>query len=279
MTTRQAKVAVGSGAGLIAIGVLTSRWDAWLNAVHEHKEEHESEDGRNTVVMGSCRPRTLGHLTRGALSCLAYLAAVDVLICRRMRDDTSRYFLLHTLANAVITASSVQDMLRVLRDPIGSSLGTCNVLPTYMIPCLFAYHLSVFKNVPLEEWQHHLLFGIGLSGPQLRFCVGPVQNALGFFMCGLPGGIDYAMLTAVKEGLMRSSSEKVWNSRIQVWMRAPGVLLSAYAIYLASRYSGIKGPSKVLPQVLFLLASFNGQYYMQKVVANTSLKVDGHGAC
>jgi len=28
-------------------------------------------------------------------------------------------------------------------------------------------------------------------------------------MCGLPGGVDYAMLAAVKEGRMASSSAKV----------------------------------------------------------------------
>ena len=109
---------------------------------------------------------------------------------------------------------------------------------------------------------------------------GPLQNALGFFMCGLPGGLDYAMLAAVKEGLMASSTEKVWNSRIQVWCRAPGIMLASYAIYLVSRYSKIKSPSsKALPYAAFLLAAFNGQYYMQKVVANTSLKVNGQGAC
>ena len=112
--------------------------------------------------------------------------------------------------------------------------------------------------MPAEEWQHHLLFGLGLSGPNLRFCPGPIQNAVGFFMCGLPGGIDYAMLTAVKEGVMTSAAEKLWNAKIQVWMRAPGVLLSSYAIYLLSRYSPVKGPGTLLPLVSFLLAAFNG---------------------
>ena len=62
-------------------------------------------------------------------------------------------------------------------------------------------------------------------------------------------------------------------------MRAPGVLLSSYALYLVSRYSQIKPPSQALPSLLFALAGFNGLYYMQKVVANTAAKVDGHNAC
>ena len=277
---RKLGVAVAAGAGLTASVALVTRWDEWLNESHEHDEEHECNDGTK-VRLGSCRPTGLGPLARGFASCIAYLSIIDIFLARRMRDDTSRYFLLHTLANLAISISSAKDMMSVLRDPLHNSLGKCNVLPTYMIPSLFAYHLSVFNNVPREEWEHHLIFGLGLSGPQLRYCIGPVQNALGFFMCGLPGGLDYAMLTAVKEGLMRSATEKVWNSRIQVWMRSPGILLASYAIYLAAKYAdkNTKGPSKVLPLLCWLLASFNGQYYMQKVVANTAYKIDGQGAC
>ena len=78
--------------------------------------------------------------------------------------------MLHTLANWVITVSSSGEMAAVLGDPVNSSLGKCNLLPTYMIPCLFGYHLSVFKNVPAEEWQHHIIFGLGLAGPGRRCC-------------------------------------------------------------------------------------------------------------
>mmetsp|Transcript_14312 Transcript_14312/g.28782 ORF Transcript_14312/g.28782 Transcript_14312/m.28782 type:complete len:104 (-) Transcript_14312:217-528(-) len=103
-------------------------------------------------------------------------------------------------------------------------------------------------------------------------------------MCGLPGGVDYAMLAAVKEGLLQSSTEKIWNSRIQVWCRAPGIMLSAYAIYIVAKYTPVKGGfsgrgTNLLPLLLPLLASFNGQYYMQKVVANTAFKIQGQGAC
>ena len=269
---------MGCLAGVAAHVALVRRWDDWLNSSHEHEEEHECEDG-SKLTLGSCRPRGIGPMLRGAASCLAYLTIVDALFARRMRDDTGRYFLLHTLANLTITISSAPDMIKVLRDPLNSSLGACNVLPTYMVPALFTYHLSVFKNVPRDEWEHHLIFGLGLAGPQLRYCIGPVQNALGFFMCGLPGGVDYGMLAAVKQGLMTSKSEKVWNSRIQVWIRSPGILLASYAVYLAAKYSSVKPPSKLLPVLCFLLASFNGQYYMQKVVANTAHKIGGQGAC
>ena len=163
-------LALATGAGLAASAALVRPWDEWLTSHHEHDEEFEREDGRGTLTLGSCRPTTLGQLARGAGSCLAFLAACDALIARRARDDTARYFVLHTLANWVITVSSSGEMASVLGDPVNLSLGKCNLLPTYMTPCLFGYHLSVFKNVPAEEWQHHIIFGLGLAGPGRRCC-------------------------------------------------------------------------------------------------------------
>ena len=273
------KLLAGGALAAWLLPMLVEEWNRWLNSHHEHDEEYEKVDGSGTLKVGSCRPRRLSDLARGTLSCLAFLAACDLGVAHRMKDDTSRYFLLHTLANAVITLSSYKEMKAVLCDPIGSGVGACNVLPTYMIPCLFTYHLSAFRNVPLEEWQHHVIFGLGLAGPQLAYCVGPVQNAVGFFMCGLPGGVDYALLWLVKEGLLRSEAEKIWNSRINCWCRAPGIMLSSYYLYLLAKYSKVKGPSTTVASLAFLLASFNGQYYMQKVIANTSIKCGGQGAC
>ena len=56
-------------------------------------------------------------------------------------------------------------------------------------------------------------------------------------------------------------------------------MLSSYCLYLLAKYSKVKGPSTTVASLAFLLASFNGQYYMQKVIANTSIKCGGQGAC
>ena len=57
----------------------------------------------------------------------------------------------------------------------------------------------------------------------------------------------------VKEGLLASKSEKIWNSRIQVWMRSPGIMLAGYAVYLSARYAPVHGPPKALPLLAFIL--------------------------
>ena len=156
------------GAGLALTAALVRRWDHWLNASHHHERAFPRKDGRGVEVYGSSRPRSLRDLARGLLPCLAWLAALDLAVCRPLtRDAASRFFVLHTLANLVVSLSSLPDMLRSMRDPVAEPLGPCNVLPVYMIPSLFIYHLTVFKDVPLDEWIHHILFGAGIGGAGL----------------------------------------------------------------------------------------------------------------
>jgi len=182
------------------------------------------------------------------------------------------------VANIVVSISAAPDMLACLANPLVDPIGPVSVLPVYMIPCLFVYHLIAF-HVPKDEWVHHVLFGGGIGGAGLYFAPGPLQNALAFFICGLPGGIDYAMLAMVKEGYISSATEKVWNARINVWLRSPGLLMTAYAIYLCEQSIGVRIAHPWVMLMVVALAILNGQYYMQRVVANTSHKVNGRGAC
>ncbi len=116
---------------------------------------------------------------------------------------------MHALVNAIVTIAAIPDTLRTARDPMQSMEGRCNVVPAYMIVSLLMYHLVAnFRVHPDDVW-HHLLFGLGIGGVGLHYCPGPLQNALSFFISGFPGGVDYAMLMAIKDGMMEPITEKV----------------------------------------------------------------------
>ena len=124
--------------------------------------------------------------------------------------------------------------------------------------------LSIFKDVPKDEWVHHLLFGGGIGSVAFTNPASRIGNALCFFICGLPGGIDYGMLAAVKEGLIHSDTEKTVNTKLNVWCRSPGLSMVAYAIYIAWRHSKPR-PMGALPALIVAgLGFLNGQYYMQR---------------
>lgn len=93
---------------------------------------------------------------------------------------------------------------------------------------------------------------------------------------GLPGGLDYAMLALEKHGMMERQTEKKWNARINVWIRAPGLSYVSFTIYTSMLYFPIEitVAQWVAATIVFALCILNGQYYMQKVVENTARKVD-----
>jgi len=49
-----------------------------------------------------------------------------------------------------------------------------------------------------------------------------------FFTCGLPGGIDYFMMYLVSIGKLEYMTEKRWNTRLNTWIRATGIMYGAF---------------------------------------------------
>ena len=63
--------------------------------------------------------------------------------------------------------------------------------------------MCFFRNLQWIDWLHHILMVV-IGAPMLITGeVGPLMNFNHFFMCGVPGGVDYAMLFAVKHGWMQ----------------------------------------------------------------------------
>lgn len=111
---------------------------------------------------------------------------------------------------------------------------------------------------------HHIVFGGTICTVGLVFNCGHLLGLLAFFLSGLPGGLDYAMLTCVKHGWMSSETEKRYNARVMVWIRSPGCLLCAYTLYVAWRYRMINTTygQDLAAAAVALLCFVNGQYYM-----------------
>jgi hypothetical protein len=90
---------------------------------------------------------------------------------------------------------------------------------------------------------------------------GPVVNTLLFFVTGLPGALDYALLAAVKEGKFEALLEKRINSNINVWLRMPGLVFTASVLWSC----GVQGLTQVgfaASVVCTVLAFGNGVHYM-----------------
>jgi len=80
------------------------------------------------------------------------------------------------------------------------------------------------------------------------------------------------MLAAEKHGLLDRLTEKRWNARVNVWIRAPGLSYVAFCIYNSMVYLpvNISGYQIVAAVVVSALSFLNGQYYMQVGVCSWS---------
>eukprot|EP00760_Papus_ankaliazontas_P025432 PhM_4_TR2709/c0_g1_i1/m.34140 len=210
-------------------------------------------------------------------ACIAVMSLVDHAIIKRFvfpSDESGRWFLLHAVVNAVVVTMCAGDAWVAVTDPIHSAVGDYNLWTVYIIAAVHIYHMVGYSNLTVQDWVHHLVFASVICLAGLVFTVGPGLGLIAFFVCGLPGGLDYFMLALVKLGKMRLNTEKRWNARIMVWLRAPGCIVTANCFYVTCLY----GP-RALTNVEFaaaigvaLLCFVNGQYYMQRVVGNAYQK-------
>jgi hypothetical protein len=180
-----------------------------------------------------------------------------------VRPD-ARWFLLHSLANAVVAGTGLRDVMAVLRRPEDARTAPMKSwVPSHLSFAVHLWHTLAYTALRREDLIHHALF-VGSFGP--------VVNLLLFFMTGVPGGADYAMLFAVKQGWLPSLREKAPNSSINTYIRAPGLVFVASLFFTCVR----NGRSRVHPLAAALcavLAYGNRVFYGAQVNADFHTRV------
>jgi len=214
----------------------------------------------------------------GALSALAVLAVFDFVVARHTK---ARWFALHAFANAFVVMFGLSDMLTVLNDPFKAGLGTYCLIPLHFIIAVHAYHMLAFDNLKIDDYVHHILFAGVISSFAVSDTYGPITNFLGFFVSGLPGGLDYTLLVAVKHGYLDTLTEKTWNTRLNVWVRSPGLLFSAIILYgiacdPQNRAQYSSWLTSYFSVIVAVLTYVNGLYYMQQVALATARKDESY---
>lgn len=193
--------------------------------------------------------------------------------CRPPSDKGQRWFFLHTFANTAIVLFGLKDCAVSLSDPAGSMSArhSWSAVPGGFVAAIHLYHPLAFK-ISREDLFHHLAFALTGCGLNYVTNLGPITNLYFFFVCGLPGGVDYFLLALVKEGRLAPMRQKAVSAFINIWLRGPG-LTAVFAFAWAAYRSGDHEVNLAVMLLLLLLAPFNGQYYLQRVVANYHFKL------
>ena len=150
------------------------------------------------------------------------------------KDNSSRWFMLHFSVNFIVTILSSCGLVHFLQNPLFAMMTTENgetifsaesKWPLTLVICLHFYHCLRFK-LSYQDKLHHFLFIPTLGIPGLILDWGCFSNYLVFFICGLPGGIDYLLLSLQKQGKALKWNQKKICANLNMWVRLPGILLA-----------------------------------------------------
>lgn len=185
-----------------------------------------------------------------------------------MEKQTIWYFL-HIICNFIVVCLTYNDFKLCLINPInafnnnefnGSALGITTGLHIFHI-------IRDYKLLNMIDWLHHIISNFLMSYIGIYLYHNKVFNCGLFFMCGLPGGIDYTLLFLYKLGYVNKITEKKVNVILNNWIRLPGILYSCYLMHIGFTLNLIKSYF-VLYYIAQIVTLFNAVYFAQRVTLN-----------
>ena len=184
-----------------------------------------------------------------------------------------KYYLVHAIVNFLVLINTSKDTLNTYIDFDNSINSVSDYVPTMLVYSLHFYHMiSYFNKLRFDDWLHHILM-IFVSLPIPLFInSGTLLNHSLFFLCGLPGMIDYILLFLVRNKYIDRMVEKRVNKYLNLWIRAPGCIShSVLTIIAYFKYKDVLFSGKyevIAMMVTVLLVYWNGIYFMEQVVSD-----------
>ena len=200
------------------------------------------------------------------------IGLIDYLVASKFKG---RYFCLHSIVNlAIIVPFTIKDIFIFFDNPIESGIyaleNECSDnFGGIITNALHFYHIYSFNLKPID-YIHHIPAIIGCTC-SFWWSYGAAWNAqIGLALMGIPGGIDYLLLTLCKEGKLANITEKYINKQLNLWLRCPFAIITSFciincAIYYPERYNG------GINHRIFHIASgihgmWNGIFFMERTV-------------
>ena len=183
-----------------------------------------------------------------------------------------RYYLLHSMNNLSVVLTTYPAISYTFNNLYTFYEYPFDWRASIVTGALHGYHIIEYhKKFTYYDYLHHgtmcfIALPIGIyinSGSMLDFSL--------FFICGLPGLIDYFLLFLVRNNWMDRMTEKKWNNSINLWLRCPGCISISTLIATAimNVEPGIFTNIEVfLIYLIIFLNYWNGVYFMKLVVSD-----------
>lgn len=175
------------------------------------------------------------------------------------------YYLNHFIVNSIITYYTINDVINSFIDFDNIRNYPLNYISMNLIYSLHFYHIIMYYNkFKFDDWLHHILMiFICLPVAALVDC-GTLYGYSMFFICGLPGGINYLLLFLQRNNMISRLTQKKFNKYLNLLIRQPGVISHFTLSILTIKNFDIY--YLVLNLIPSLLVLWNGVYYMDMVM-------------
>ena len=191
-----------------------------------------------------------------------------VLETRLKKNANSKYFLLHFITNMYIINVIYDDVKTILLNPLNYIIKT--PYPTTLIMIFHLYHIIAYNNIPLDDKYHHII-NVFILYPFLYLIeYTSVLNLGVFFLMGLPGGITYLLLFLRQFNILTSLTEKRISKHLNLWIRAPGIILTCVIMYINMYFNYEKlTRCYIITHILIITAIYwNAMYFTNTIVTS-----------
>lgn len=190
--------------------------------------------------------------------------------------DATRWPALHAAGNAMVCVLALPGVVATLADPL-HAMDSREYPPTHAaaspatahaVAAIHLYHVAFFA-LTRADLVHHVLFVV----PSICFfyCAmwGALPQLVLFFICGLPGLIDYVAVCLYYAGALSKTTRRRVTANINVWLRAPGLLFATTLQYVAFAHGTTSAPRAMIAASGALFA-FNAMYYTESSVRSAA---------
>jgi hypothetical protein len=208
---------------------------------------------------------------------IAYIISLfifcDLILYFCSKPELVRWYWIHAIGNFVVCLYTFTPLIELLTNPVEHIINSVRFdESTIIISLIHIYHLLLFKCT-FADWVHHLTFV--LLGTVSHYLVnyGYLTALYHFFICGLPGGIDYIALALVKDNIISKNTRLQLAVELNTWIRAPGIIM-AWSFVNIWYVNSIRDWTHFVCYIIITLGSVvNAQYYSRQVTLHAGKKL------
>ena len=171
-----------------------------------------------------------GHISILQMIVYYFIYIMDHFLCKYY-SDKARWFQLHSAANLFVCIFCLSDIIDIVYDVNEAAMPLTNYIGGSFALQVHLYHTLNFQLTTMDIYHH--VSSVFLCFPPSFIFNKKILSLFYFIGTGLPGGIDYFLLTLVKNGQFDYLREKKYNSNINTYIRMPGGAVCSFLTFSA----------------------------------------------